>query len=94
MSFEFIAADLADRATRHLYRQQHLIEQSEAGRVKIAGHWYHNFSSNDYLGLAQSQALTQSVCDAAAVFSPGSGASPLVTGYTASHRQRHSGDIA
>jgi 8-amino-7-oxononanoate synthase len=87
MSFEFIATDLADRVTRHLARQQQLIEKSDESRVKVAGRWYYNFSSNDYLGLAQSQALKQCACDAAADIPPGSGASPLVTGYTASHRQ-------
>lgn len=87
MSFEFIAADLADRAKRHLDRQQQLIEKSDKGRIKIAGRWYHNFSSNDYLGLAQSQVLRQLAGEAAAEVNPGSGASPLVTGYTAAHRQ-------
>lgn len=87
MSFEYISADLADRAARHLYRRQHLIEQSDEGRVKIAGCWYHNFSSNDYLGLAQSKALKNLAREAATTSAPGSGASPLVTGYTASHRQ-------
>ncbi|GGD52987.1 aminotransferase class I/II-fold pyridoxal phosphate-dependent enzyme [Lacimicrobium alkaliphilum] len=87
MSFQFIAADLAARTARHLYRRQHLIEQSEAGRVKIDGHWYYNFSSNDYLGLAQSQALRQAACDAAQHTHSGSTASPLVTGYTVSHQR-------
>ncbi|WP_088328639.1 8-amino-7-oxononanoate synthase [Lacimicrobium sp. SS2-24] len=87
MSFEFIANDLAERATRDLYREQALIEKQDGIRIQIAGRWYYNFASNDYLGIGQQQALRQHVIDAVEVAAPGSGASPLVTGYTASHQR-------
>jgi 8-amino-7-oxononanoate synthase len=48
---------------------------------------YLNFSSNDYLGLSQSPELVAAMAEGARRFGVGSGASPLVTGYSEAHRQ-------
>ncbi|KLV04823.1 8-amino-7-oxononanoate synthase [Photobacterium aquae] len=51
---------------------------------------YLNFSSNDYLGLAQSAELISAWQDGLARFGAGSGASPLVTGQHVPHRNLES----
>ncbi|NIY90963.1 8-amino-7-oxononanoate synthase [Vibrio diazotrophicus] len=44
-----------------------------------------NFSSNDYLGLASDKALTSAWQAGLDIYGAGSGASPLVTGFSAAH---------
>ena len=44
-----------------------------------------NFSSNDYLGLSAAPQLAQALYQGAQIFGVGSGASPLVTGYSDAH---------
>lgn len=44
-----------------------------------------HFGSNDYLGLAGDARVVAAACDAARVFGFGSGASPLVSGWTEAH---------
>ncbi len=49
------------------------------------GKRYINFSSNDYLGLANDQALVRAWQQGLSVYGSGSGASPMVTGFSAAH---------
>lgn len=46
---------------------------------------YLNFSSNDYLGLSHTPELIQALHEGAQQYGVGSGASPLVTGYSDAH---------
>ncbi len=65
-----------------------LSRQSAQGpRVRIEGKSYLNFSSNDYLGLANHPEMIASVTSAASVFGTGSGASRLIAGGTEIHRR-------
>ena len=44
------------------------------------------FCDNDYLGLSRDPRLAEAMADAARAYGVGSGASPLITGYTQAHR--------
>jgi 8-amino-7-oxononanoate synthase len=63
-----------------------LSRQSAQGRrVRIKGRYYLNFSSNDYLGLANHPETAASIARAAGRFGSGSGASRLLAGGTVLH---------
>jgi 8-amino-7-oxononanoate synthase len=59
----------------------------DANRIKINNIRYINFSSNDYLGLASSQALAAGAREALETFPFGAGASRLLSGGTGLHRE-------
>jgi 8-amino-7-oxononanoate synthase len=71
-------AELADLASRHLLRRL-TVRHASAGLL--------NFASNDYLGLAQSEFLKQALREGVERCGAGTGASRLVTGTTAVHRE-------
>lgn len=79
MAFEFIDDELAQRESQDLLRSHVCIEEYQQQFVKVSGQSFLNFSSNDYLGLAQAEIETDTNI-------VGSGGSPLVTGYSAQHR--------
>ncbi|MBP6519079.1 8-amino-7-oxononanoate synthase [Shewanella sp.] len=54
-------------------------------RFVFAGRSYVNFSSNDYLGLSRVPELVEALHLGAQTYGVGSGASPLVTGYSDAH---------
>ena len=87
-SFE---ADLKERldAVREqgLYRELRRIESAQGPRIEIGGKTYLNFSSNDYLGLANEPTLTEAAAKAAQQFGAGSGASRLICGSLAPHHE-------
>jgi 8-amino-7-oxononanoate synthase len=65
--------------------------QDTGPRFSLNGADYLNFSSNDYLGLSQEPELAEALYQAAKTYGVGSGASPLVTGYSEAHQalERH-----
>lgn len=68
---------------RHLRR----IDSPQSKRVELGGRFYLNFSSNDYLGLANDPALKEAAIQAIERFGVGSGASRLVCGSLAPHHE-------
>ncbi|MBT0587629.1 aminotransferase class I/II-fold pyridoxal phosphate-dependent enzyme [Alteromonas oceanisediminis] len=87
MAFAFIQTELDARAAEQLRRQHVVIEEDAHGMIKVDGAAYINFSSNDYLGLRQHPRVLQRWAEGLAQYGGGSGASPLVTGYTRAHQQ-------
>jgi 8-amino-7-oxononanoate synthase len=85
MAFEFINHALAGRKQDNLWRSRHIIESAVDTMIQVDGRHYLNFSSNDYLGLRRSTVVAQAWVDGIAEYTAGSGASPLVTGYTQAH---------
>jgi 8-amino-7-oxononanoate synthase len=71
----------------HLRRRLLTRDGPQSARLVIDGRELINFSSNDYLGLAADPRLAQAVSDAVAAEGWGSGASPLIAGHAALHRQ-------
>ncbi|MFT5314005.1 MAG: 8-amino-7-oxononanoate synthase, partial [Paraglaciecola sp.] len=85
MAFNFIPEALTQRLEQSLFRQRQPIEVSTGTLIKVDGQHYINFASNDYLGMRQSMEVMQAWVDGISEFGGGSGASPLVTGYTQAH---------
>lgn len=87
MAFDFIEAQLRQRQSDGYYRQRTCIDYERDGVIAVDGQHYLNFGSNDYLGLRHDQGLLQAWVEGLAQFGGGSGASPLVTGYSVAHRE-------
>jgi len=69
----------------NLFRELRRVESSQGARVQVDGRPLLNFSSNDYLGLADHPALKEAVRCAVDRFGAGSGASRLICGSLAVH---------
>lgn len=82
---------LIERDKQGLYRsrtclsRQQLAHQQQAAQVSVNQQSLINFSSNDYLGLAQSPELINAWQQGLSLYGAGSGASPLVTGFHSPH---------
>ncbi|NVK58001.1 MAG: 8-amino-7-oxononanoate synthase [Alteromonadaceae bacterium] len=87
MAFEFITTQLSERQRDGYYRQRTCVDYERDGIIAINGQHYLNFGSNDYLGLRHDQGVLQAWVEGLAQFGAGSGASPLVTGYSVAHRE-------
>ena len=70
-----------------LYRELRRVDSPQATRIEIAGKRLLNFSSNDYLGLANHPALKAAALKAIETFGAGSGASRLICGSLAPHHE-------
>lgn len=85
MAFDFIAQALQTREQAGYLRARVQVSQNHDGIVSIEGQHYLNFASNDYLGMSQHPEVLQTWVEGLARFGAGSGASPLVTGYSDAH---------
>jgi len=76
--------ELEDRLTairdQGLYRELRQVDSPQGSRIELGGRTLINFSSNDYLGLANHPALKAVALEAVQRFGVGSGASRLVCG--------------
>ncbi|WP_429235028.1 8-amino-7-oxononanoate synthase [Aeromonas salmonicida] len=78
---------LAGREQAALLRRRTATDGGVGGRLQVAGRDYLNFCANDYLGLADHPAIKAAFKDGIDSYGAGSGASPLVTGYSRAHQQ-------
>lgn len=78
---------LNEREHSGLTRRLQLSERSAQGELIQQDRTYLNFSSNDYLGLASDAELVQAWQAGLARFGAGSGASPMVTGFSSAHAE-------
>lgn len=70
-----------------LFRTRRAITSAQGAVIHAEGRQYDNFSSNDYLGLANDPRLVEAVQDAAATYGVGSGASQLICGRSSAHER-------
>jgi 8-amino-7-oxononanoate synthase len=82
-----LAERLAALGEQNLLRQLRCVDSAQSPRVQIDGKWFLNFSSNDYLGLANHPALKEAAIRAVETFGAGSGASRLICGSLAPFHQ-------
>src|SRR5580698_8829955 len=70
-----------------LYRELRRVDSPQSTRIRVAGRTLLNFSSNDYLGLANHPLLNEAAVKAVERFGSGSGASRLICGSMAPHHE-------
>jgi 8-amino-7-oxononanoate synthase len=86
--FETLAQELQNLAARDLRRRLTEVEEVlPGGKVRLGGRVLLNLSSNDYLGLSRDQRLIDAAQKAAVRWGVGAGASRLVAGHLALHRE-------
>ncbi len=78
---------LAALRQQGLYREVRCIDSPQSPRIKIDGKTLLNFSSNDYLGLANEPALKAAAIEAVERYGAGAGASRLICGSLAPHQE-------
>src|SRR6185312_14780081 len=65
---------------QNLFRELRRVNSPQSSRIQIGGKTFLNFSSNDYLGLANDPVLKEAAVRAIEKFGVGAGASRLVCG--------------
>jgi len=78
---------LAAIRAQGLHRQLRRVDSAQSPRLEIAGRKLLNFSSNDYLGLANDPALKEAARRAVEQYGAGAGASRLICGSLAVHHE-------
>lgn len=82
-----LAEDLDRIRAASRFRIRRTITSAQGARIHAEGRSYINFSSNDYLGLANDKRLVQALQSAADEYGVGSGASQLICGRSRAHEQ-------
>jgi 7-keto-8-aminopelargonate synthetase-like enzyme len=77
---EILKKRLAALREQNLFRELRRVDSAQGARIKIGGKTFLNYSSNDYLGLANHPALKVAAIQAVEKFGAGAGASRLVCG--------------
>lgn len=82
-----LSQGLATLERAGLIRRRRVLDSPQAPRATADGRALVNFSSNDYLGLANHARLREAAHEAIDAWGVGAGASPLVSGYQRVHAQ-------
>ena len=80
-----LKADLQQRKQQGLYRNRKVLQSPQNREIILNNQKVLNFSSNDYLGLANHPDVKKSFINAAEKYGVGSGAAHLVNGHTHAH---------
>lgn len=81
-----LAAQIAERQQQQRFRQCKTHDTAQGSHLIREGREYLNFSSNDYLGLANHSLVKQAFIEAAQQYGVGSGSAHLVCGHHAEHQ--------
>ena len=87
---DILARELATLDERGLRRRLRGVESAQAAEIVLDGRRVINFSSNNYLGLADHSALRQAATEAVAHEGVGAGAARLIVGNLPAHRMLES----
>src|SRR6187399_2602199 len=87
MRADFIAAELQSVKDAGLYRQLRLVDGDQGPTLTLDGREVINFSSNNYLGIANHPALRTAAKNAIDRYGCGSGASRLISGNMTLHEE-------
>jgi 8-amino-7-oxononanoate synthase len=82
---QFLAQRLESLQSEGLHRALRRIDSAQGTHIHVQGRSLINFSSNDYLGLANEPSLKEATIEAVRIFGIGSGASRLISGSLAPH---------
>ena len=77
--------ELDELKRQQLYRSRQLIDSPQGAKVQIGGVLFDNFSSNDYLGLANHPSVIKAFQQAAEKYGVGSGSAHLICGHSHEH---------
>ena len=80
-----LSQELAEIQAQGLRRELRRIDSAQGPHITFAGRAFRNFSSNDYLGLANHPAIKEAAVRAIEKFGAGCGASRLICGSLAPH---------
>jgi 8-amino-7-oxononanoate synthase len=75
------------RKDEGLFRTRRTLGSSQGALITIDGEEYLNFSSNDYLGLANNDSLKTCMVEAINEYGLGAGSSQMVVGYSVPHQR-------
>ena len=84
---EKLAGELAGIESADLRRTVREVASAQGARVRLEGREVLNFSSNDYLGLANHPALKEAATSEIKKFGVGSGAARLISGSQSAHHE-------
>ncbi len=84
--FSDLAENLVKRKQQGLYRSRRVISSPQGVYVEVDGKRVINFSSNDYLGLANHPDVIQSFKKATDNYGVGSGSAHLICGHSTAHQ--------
>ena len=76
-----------DLREQNLLRELRRVDSAQGPHIQIGGRPLLNFSSNDYLGLANDPLLKEAASQAVAAYGAGAGASRLICGSLAPHHE-------
>lgn len=85
MPVDFITTELAEIERRGMYRQLRQVDGEQGPTILLDGQEVLNFSSNNYLGMANHPALQTAAKEALERYGCGSGASRLISGNMTLH---------
>lgn len=86
-SLERLRQGLAELDRANLRRRRRVLASAQGPRAVVDGRRLVNFSSNDYLGLANHPRLRAAAHASIDAFGVGAGASPLVSGHMVAHQE-------
>src|SRR5512146_2472676 len=87
MDLSFLAAEVEELKTKGRYRSLRCVSGPQAAEIVIGGEKRLNFSSNNYLGLANHPAVVSALIETAGRYGVGSGASRLICGHMDVHAE-------
>jgi len=80
-----LTGDLNTLKQQQLYRSRDVVESAQGATLRIDGKVFNNFSSNDYLGLANHPDVIAAFQQSAAEYGVGSGSAHLICGHSSEH---------